>query len=326
MIEVPWSVQHGVTSWLKSVLLFCAALAIISVFTFILIYLTPGDPAFTYLRALGIPYSPEALAAAREQLGLNKSIFEQYFIWLNNILHGNLGTSYMLKQPVSHLMREAVGNTLILGGVSIVFLSILSFSLAFISVYKENLCGDIIVKILSFICVSLPNFLFGYILILIFALKLRMFPISGISGNFSFVLPSFTLILPLLGNTTLFLRKIFLEHLHEEHSQNALLRGVKFPYIVKNHVVRNALPAIITIFSNNILNLITGSIIVETVFSWPGIGTLFVKAVQQGDAPIIQSSVLLFGILALITNAITQNLVHWLNPRHRHQKRGSHEI
>lgn len=322
MIEFPWTKQHGIASWLKSISLFIASLIVISILTFILIFMTPGDPALTYLHASGIPESPTTILAARKHLGLDQPITVQYMHWIVQVCHGNLGVSYMFREPVLMLITKAMGNTLTLGLISFVILSISSIILAIISIFKEGGIGDIIVRTLSLICVSVPNFFFGYVLILIFALKLHLLPVSGISGQFSFVLPCITLILPLLGHTTLFLRKIFLEHLHENHTHNAQLRGVKFRFIIKNHIINNCMGAILTIFSSNILNLITGSIIVETVFSWPGIGTLFVKAVQMGDAPLIQGSILLFGILAICTNSITQWLVHWINPRNHHQKRG----
>ena len=161
----------------------------------------------------------------------------------------------------------------------------------------------------------MPSFWLGYMLIVIFAVQLRWLPVSGKQDFSSLILPSLTLSMSLIGQYTALIRKAVLEQMNSVHVENALLRGVSKFFLVKNHLLRNSLPAIATGLSLTLVYLLTGSLIVEEVFSWNGVGSLFVDALQSVDLPIIQCCMLLFGLLFLGNNILTQQLPLWIDPR-----------
>ncbi len=306
---------------LKNFVSFFLALLVISLLTFILIKLQPGDPAANYLRASHVAINDEALNAAREQLGLNKHIVVQYTDWLVAILKGDLGTSYLKKMSVLELLGKSLLPTFQLGIISFILLSIISFALGLISAIYHGKIIDYLIQILSYIDISIPTFWLGYMLIIIFAVTLKWVPVSGRGGLINYILPAITLITPLIGQTTLLIRKSILEQMNQAHVTNAIIRGVQKRYIITNHLLKNALVTILTVFSANIMALFTGSVLVEEVFSWPGIGKMFTSAVKGGDTPVIQAALLFFGLFAIIINSLTQLVVHYIEPQLRMQKR-----
>lgn len=323
MIEIAGSKKLWMEHIIWYALRFILALWVISILTFLLIYITPGDPAEIYLRASGIPYSQTAIEAIREEMGLNRPAYIQYIYWLTALMHGDLGQSLMLKEPVLDVLMYASINTIKLGFMSMLWLVVGSLSLSIWSIRRPNGIVDRLIQGLSLMAVSVPSFFLGYLLILVFSASLHWFPVSGMSGKYAIVLPSIALMVPMLGQTTLFFRKCFLDGMEEPHVQNAILRGVSFPYLVYNHFIKNSGAAMVTMWSWDFLRILTGSILIESVFAWPGIGSLFVKAAQNGDTPVIQGALLLFGIMAITVNKTTQGIVKWLDPRMHHQKRGT---
>lgn len=301
---------------------FLSTLFAISILTFMLVQLSPGDPAVNYLRASHVAITDETLAKARLELGLDKPVAEQYLSWLSNAVRGDLGRSYLKKAPVRILIFSAVIPTFQLGAVSFFLLLIFSLTLGIIGALSQGRIVDHVVQGFSFLCASIPTFWLGYMLIILFSVSLKWLPVSGRGGFKHFILPSLTLITPLVGQTALLIRKSILEQMQQPHVQNAVLRGVDKKYIVINHLLRNASIPIITVLSSNILYLITGSVLIEEVFSWPGIGKMFVSAVQGGDLPMIQGSLLLFGVLAIVVNAVTQYVVYFLDPHLKQGNRG----
>lgn len=293
----------------------------ISVLTFLLIKLAPGDPAANYLRVSHIPINEETLANARQFLGLDKPVFLQYTDWLFRVLRGDLGTSYLQKLPVRTILANAMIPTLQLGVLSFVLLLILSLTFGIFSALYHGKLVDYFVQGLSFVCVSIPTFWLGYLLIILFAVSLNWLPVSGRGGLQFFILPAVTMMTPLIGQTSLLIRKSILEQMNQPHVINALIRGVNRRYIILNHLLKNASIPIITVFSSNILYLITGSVLIEEIFAWPGIGKMFTAAVRGGDIPVIQGALLLFGIAAIVINALTQRIVHRLDP-HLHIQQG----
>mgnify|MGYP001739417323 FL=1 len=266
----------------KLISLFSIFLAI-SVITFFLVKLSPGDPAQNYLRASHVSITTETLAAARKNLGLDKPLHIQYFNWLTDILKGDFGTSYTKKAPVTELVNEAIVPTFQLGIFSFVILIILSPLLGILSAIKKNTVFDYIVQVLSYTGVSLPTFWLGYILIIFFSVSLKILPVSGRGDWKNFILPCITLVLPLIAQTTFFIRKNILEEMDKAHVENAIIRGVSKKRIILNHLLRNTSIPIITVLSSNIMYLLTGSVLIEEIFAWPGIGKLFTTAVKTGD-------------------------------------------
>ena len=289
----------------------------ISVSTFFLVKLSPGDPAQNYLRASRVSITTETLSAARKNLGLDKPLHIQYFNWLANILKGDFGTSYTKKAPVTELVTEAIVPTFQLGTFSFIILIILSPLLGVLSAIKRNTAFDYIVQVLSYTGVSLPTFWLGYILIIFFSVSLKILPVSGRGNWKNFILPCITLVLPLIAQTTFFIRKNILEEMEKAHVENAIIRGVSKKRIILNHLLRNTSIPIITVLSSNIMYLLTGSVLIEEIFAWPGIGKLFTTAVKTGDFPLIQILLLFFGVMSVIVNEFTHVLVKYMDPRLR---------
>lgn len=302
---------------LKKCLSFLAALWLISVLTFLLTRLSSASPAENYLRISKIEITPEALENARLYLGLDKSWPEQYGIWLQKALMGDFGTSYLWKVPVLPLVLESFLATLSLALLSFALILLVALPLGLLSgIYKDSLF-DRLVQFFSFTSVSMPTFWLGYLLMLVFAVHLKWLPVSGKADAASLVLPSTTLSFSLIGQYTALVRKAISEEMNSLHVENARLRGVKLPYIIKNHLIPNSLPAIATGLSLTSIYLMTGSLIVEEVFAWNGIGSVFVHALQAVDVPVIQASMLLFGSLFLVNNIFNQGVISLLDPRVR---------
>lgn len=307
----------------KKILSFFAALLMISLLTFLLAKLSSADPAENYLRVSKIQVTPQALENARQYLGLHQSWPQQYLSWLGKALTGDFGISYLLKVPVLPLVLERFSATLYLGLVSFCLILVTSLPLGIFSgIYKDSYF-DRLVRLLSFSSVSMPSFWLGYMLIVVFAVQLRWLPVSGKQGLASVVLPSLTLSLSLIGQYTALIRKAVMEQMGSLHVENARLRGVKLSFIIRHHLLRNALPAIATGLSLTLVYLLTGSLIVEQVFSWNGIGDLFVQALQSVDLPLIQCCMLLFGLLFLSNHLLVQQLTLWIDPRVR-KRRGEY--
>ncbi|MGT2934027.1 ABC transporter permease [Streptococcus catagoni] len=306
---------------LQKIAAFISALLIISFLTFLLIKLSSSDPAEAYLRASKIGITSDALAEARQFLGLNKPWWQQYFDWLSKAIRGDFGRSYLLKTPVLPLVLERFTATLYLGTVSFFIVCLLSIPLGIASgLFRKSLFAKVL-RFFSFASVSLPSFFLGYLLILVFALKWQLLPVSGKEEQTSVILPSISLSLSLIGQYTELISKAISQQLSSLHVENAKLRGVKYTYIIRHHLIRNALPSIVTGLSLTFIYLLTGSLIVEEVFSWNGIGSLFVHSLQTLDLPVIQACMILFGSLYLLNNIFTEKLVLWVDPRLRNQEK-----
>lgn len=304
--------------------LFFLTLFTISVLTFLLIKLAPGDPAVSYLRASRIAITSETLASARFELGLDKPVFQQYTHWLFRALQGDFGKSYFKKLPVLQIISDATLPTLQLGMTAFVLLLILTLTLGISSALYHDSFWDYLVQGFSFICASIPTFWLGYMLIIVFAVMFKLLPVSGRGSGSHLILPCLTLVTPLVGQTSLLIRKSILEQMRQPHVTNAILRGVHKNFIIFNHLLRNASIPIVTVLGSNILYLITGSVLIEEVFAWPGVGKMFVSAVKGGDLPLIQASLLLFGFLTIFVNALTQQAVHLLDPHLKTKNRGAY--
>ena len=291
----------------KKILSFISGLLVISIITFILTKFTSQDPAENYLRIRHLPITPAALENARTYLGLDKSWIEQYLSWLIKVLHLDFGTSYLLKESVVSLIASRFLSTFYLGVTSFILIIVVSIPIGVLSGLKTNSFFDKCVRFLGFSSVSMPAFWLGYMLIFIFSVKLGLLPVSGKNETLSIVLPSITL--------------SFSTQLESPHVENARMRGVKLRYLLPNHILRNALPSIATGLSLTFVYLMTGSLIVEEVFSWNGLGSLFVEAIRSIDTPLIQGCMMLFGLLFLLNNGMTQAVNHWIDPRVR--KRGN---
>lgn len=304
--------------FLKGVISFLLALIMISILTFVLIKLSSNDPAESYLRAAKIPLTEETIKHAKAYLGLNDHIVVQYFNWFFKVLRLDFGQSYLLKESVLPLVLSKFLVTLQLALVSLVFIIVVAFPLGVMSALHKNSWFDKIVQLFSFTVVSIPTFWLGYIGMIIFGVYLKWLPISGRTQPNSVILPSLVLSLGLIGQYISLVRQSMLDELNSMHVKYAVFRGVKQRYIIKNHLLKNSLPILITGLSLTSVYLMTGSIIIEEVFAWNGISSLFVKSVQSSDVPVIQCCMLLFGTLFLTNTTVSRVLLNYLHQEARH--------
>ena len=295
---------------IKKIISLFSIFAVISLITFFLVKLSPGDPAENYLRASHVSITAETLASTRKALGLDKPVPVQYMNWAGNLLKGDFGVSYSKKVPVIDLVSEAIVPTFQLGLFSFLILLLTAPILGIISAVNKNSFIDYIVRALSYTGVSVPTFWLGYILIIIFAVSLKILPVSGRGGLEN-------LVTPLVAQTTFLIRKSILEQMEKPHVENAVIREVSRKKVIINHLLRNAAIPIVTVLSSNIMFLLTGSVLIEEIFSWPGIGKLFATAVRTGDFPLIQIMLLFFGVMSVIVNEITQIMIKYIDPKLR---------
>lgn len=303
----------------KQLLSFLSSFLFLSLVTFLLTKASPIDPAENYLRASNIVITEENLAQARDYLQLNRSTISQYISWLTSVLTGDFGISYILKTPVLPLVWSRFCDTLLLAFPSFLLTLLLSSFLGIVSGLKKGSWFDKVIYGTSLLFVSIPNFWLAYLLMLYLGVYLGWLPISGRQGWSSLILPSLTLSLPMIGQYTALIRKEVQIQLEQPHVEMARLRGVREGRILWNHILRNAAPTLLTGYSLAFIYLLTGSLVVEEIFSWKGLGSLFVESLQAMDVPVIQACMLLFGSLFLLNHCFLRRMIGIIDPRLRKQ-------
>lgn len=290
----------------------------ISFFTFLLTYLAPGDPAQIMLTSSGVMPTEETVNALRESMGYNDPFIVQYFRWLGNALHGDLGVSFTLNKPVTDLLLERLWPTLKLTLFSVVLMLAVSVPLGMLSAVKENTWVDNLVRGISFIGVSMPNFWIGLLLMLLFCVKLRIFPVISSSGDFkSMILPAVTLAIAMSAKYTRQVRTAILEELHQDYVIGARARGIPERKILWGNVFKNSLLPLITMLGLSIGSLLGGTAVVEVIFSYPGLGSLAVAAITANDYNLIQGYVLWVALIYMVINLIVDISYNFIDPRMR---------
>lgn len=280
-----------------------------------MIKISPVDPAEAYFAATNTHPTPQALEEKREEMGLNNPIYLQYFNTVKRIFMLDFGNSYMRNRSVLEEIKDRVPVTLQLGFISVFITIVVSIPVGFITAIRKNGFIDHLSRIIAFLGASIPAFWFGYLLILIFAVKLNLFPIEGIGTWQHLVLPSITLAMPFIVQYTRMLRVNMLEHIEEPSVLYAKTRGIHDCIIMVKYVLRNAIGPVITGLGMNLGMLMTGTIMVEVVFSIPGFGRYFIDAIFNRDMPVIQCYVLMSAILYLVCNLIADMIQMYMDPR-----------
>ncbi|SFB28424.1 peptide/nickel transport system permease protein [Acetitomaculum ruminis DSM 5522] len=290
----------------------------ISFLTFLLTYMSPGDPARTMLVATGVMPTQETLDTLHEQMGLNKPFVEQYITWLTNCLHGDFGTSYSLGKPVSELLLARLWPTIKLTLLSTAMMMILAVPLGTLSaVYKDSPI-DYIIRNITFLGVSLPNFWVGLLLMLVFCVQLGAFPVICSDCDFkSMVLPAATLAIAMAAKYARQVRTAVLEELNQDYVIGAKARGVKGWKILWFNVFPNSLFPLITMFGLSLGSLLGGTSVVEVIFSYPGLGNLAVSAITSCDYNLIQGYVLWIALIYMVINLLVDISYNFLDPRMR---------
>lgn len=301
---------------LKNILQIIIVLCGISFFTFSLTYLSPGDPAEIMLTECGHIPTPELLAQTRAELGLDKPFVEQYGSWCYSVLQGNMGKSYSLKILVTEKIRQAFLPTLNLSLLALFFMLIISLPLGMLAAVKKDKWQDYVVRMFTFIGISIPSFWLGLIFLSIFGVMLKWVSVSGGKTDFkSMILPALTIALAMSSKYTRQVRHIFLEELEKSYVAGARMRGIKESIILWRHVLPNAMLPLITLLGLSLGSLLGGTAVVEIIYNWPGMGTMAIKAISYRDYPLIQAYVLLIALIYLIITMLVDFSYKYLDSR-----------
>ena len=274
----------------------------VSFLTFCLTYLSPGDPAAMVLEASDTIVSQEVLEKTREEMGLNDPFLVQYGNWVWGVLHGDMGMSYSGKKPVVDKLMEGFAGTVLLAITTIVLILLISLPLGIFSAVHRNKIPDFVVRVFSFIGVSMPSFWVGLILLYIFGLKLGLFPIATATVTPSgLVLPALTLAIYQSAKYTRQVRTVILDELNQDYVIGARARGLSENMILWKHVLPNAVLPLITLLGMSIGWLLGGVAVIETVFAWPGMGRMAVYAITMRDYPLIEGFVLWIAAMYTLT-------------------------
>ncbi len=299
---------------LKRILTLVVILVILSFFVFALMYIAPGDPAEKRLTSQGVAVTKKVLDAERERLGLMKPFLVRYGEWLFSIIRGDFGISFKDDMPVAPKLLQGLGRTAVLALTSLAVSLITSFLFAVASVLKKDGIADRIIKVFSFVSNSLPNFLISVLLMYFLCIKLKLFPVIAKGDLKGLLMPVLSLSIPMTGRFIRQMRAEFLSEMSKDYVAGMRGRGGKTAYIMFN-VIRNSLGHIFTIIALQTGTLMGGSVVIETIFRWPGIGKLVMDSITARDYPVIMGFVVIMGTIYLIINQIADVLSHRLDPR-----------
>ena len=288
----------------------------ISFLSVALISLSPSNPAEVALRVNEIVPTEEAVKSMEEQLGINKPYVERYVTWLTDSLQGDFGNSYVNNKPVATLIGRALPNTIKLAIVALIITIVFSVAVGILCAVYEGTLGDKLARALVFIGTAMPSFWVGLLLIWIFSVKLNLFPTSGMERPSSIVLPAITLALAYISTYVRLIRNNMVQNKHENYVYYARIRGLKETTIIK-HIFKNSLQSSLTALGMSIPKLIAGTVIVENIFAWPGVGRVCVDAIFNRDFPVIQAYILLMAVLFVICNLLVDIFSVAIDPRMR---------
>ncbi|OOB79154.1 MAG: nickel ABC transporter permease subunit NikB [Epulopiscium sp. Nuni2H_MBin003] len=305
---------------LKRTIAIIPLLFAISIFTFVFINLIPVDPAEVVLRLWNIPVaSEELIAQTREDLGLNDPYVVRYFNWLADALRFDFGVSYATPQlTVAQKLAAAFPNTLQLASLSFVLVIVISLPIGFLcAVYKDS-WFDKLMRAFIFLTTAMPSYWIGLVLMWVISVKLGWLPTSGNFNGFkSLILPSITVASSYISIFIRLIRNNMIENMTQDYVHYANVRGLKQMNILVKHILKNSLHTCVVAIGMSIPQLISGTIVVENVFAWPGLGTLCISSVFARDMPVIQAYVLLVGVLFVVFNLIFDILQGVMDPKLR---------
>lgn len=308
------------TYLLKRCGLIIYTLAVVSLVVFGITQVLPADAA---VMMLGENATPDALNALRERLGLDAPIWAQFGHWLGGVLQGDFGTSLRTGQPVAPMMIEALSRSLLLAGLSIGLMLLLAVPLGIVAAVQRGRFADLLVSVVSYIGVSLPEFVTATIVVLVLADWLQIFPATGyvpLSENFGrgllhLALPVFTVSVILIAHVSRMVRSELVDVLHTDYIRAARLKGLSERTVLFKHGLRNALLPTITIVALDVGYLLGGVIVVEEIFALPGIGRQLIVAIQARDLPAIQAGALIMAATYSIANFAADMAYAWLDKR-----------
>jgi len=294
----------------------------ITIIAFFLIYMAPGNPVDMLIN----PHVTQAaLDAKSEALGLNQPVYIQYFKWLSNLLHGNLGYSMKTYRPVAEMIGERIGPTLLLMGLALLVGFMIAIPIGILSATKQYSKLDYVAITGSFLGISIPNFFLGLGLVYIFSVQLKWLPSSGMvdisnGGGFTdrllhLILPVTVLSANVAGRDVRYIRSSMLEILGQDYLRTARAKGLREFFVINKHALRNALIPIVTILGLEVPIMFAGAVVTEKIFSWPGIGQLTIDSILGRDYPTVMGLNILAAVIVLAANLITDIIYAFVDPR-----------
>ena len=280
--------------------------------TFLLLYVAPGDPVQAMV---GERADPETLARLRAELHLDDPLPEQFGHYLSGVLRGDLGTSYITRRPILRDLLERFPATLRLAGAAMLFAALTGISIGILGAWRPGTLIDRFAAFGAYLGISFPVYWVGLILILIFAVNLRWLPPSGSGGLVYLILPALTLGMRSVAFLSRMTRAAMQEVLQSDFVRTARAKGLMETRVVLSHGFRNALLPVLTVLGLDFGSYLTGSILTETIFSWPGVGRYVLTAIDKRDLPAVQGSILFLSLVFVLVNLITDLLYARVDPR-----------
>lgn len=284
----------------------------VATLTFALIHLVPGDPV---VAMLGETAAPADLAGMRHQLGLDRPLAAQYASFIIGLAHGDLGESISYHQPVARLIVERFPATLELAGAGLLVAILIAFPLGFIAGAKPGSVGDVGAMGFAILGISVPHIYLGPLLMILFSLDLRWFPLTGRGGLAHLVLPAVTLGTALAAIIARMLRQSLIAVSASDYMRTAISKGLSPTAALLRRGLRNAMTSVITLLGLELGGLLTGALIVEMIFSWPGLGRMLIAAISARDYPLVEGCVLTFALTYVVVNMATDFVYALVDPR-----------
>lgn len=289
----------------------------VSVAAFVLVRLLPGDAATAYLNSINAPLTEEAIAEVEKELGLDDPLPVQYGKWLMQVLEGDLGFSYQTRRPVTEELAADLRYTGILALTALGWVLALSLILGVLSARHAGGAVDMVIRAFTFLGSAMPKFWLGFLAVSLFALRWKLLPVQGATTWKHLVLPSLTVACSYIATYTKLLRNSILEVQSSPFVRHARARGFSKGYVMVRHVIPNALTPVFTTLGLHLGGILSGSVIVENVFAWPGLGRMCVDAVAARNYPMIQGYILLLSVIFVTANLLCDLICAAFNPKLR---------
>jgi ABC-type dipeptide/oligopeptide/nickel transport system permease component len=290
------------------------AIWLVLTLVFLLIHIVPGDPVE---QMLGEGAAPGQISQLRHSLGLDQPLYVQYGRYLKDIVRGDLGQSFKFQAPVRSVIFERYPATLQLAFLALLVCAAIAIPAGVIAAHRRGSTADRSIGVFTLLGLAIPNFALGPLLITLFSIKLGWLPVSGRGGVLNYILPAATLGAALAAILTRMVRSSMLEELSSDYVRTARAKGLSTRVVLLRHALRNALIPIITILGLQFGTLLAGTIVTETIFSWPGIGRLTVMAISSRDYPLLQGCILVIALSYVLVNLLTDVFYAVIDPRVR---------
>lgn len=302
-------------SIIRRVLQFIPVLLGITFLAFLLIYLSSSDPVSVRMSAGGISVSPEIMESMRRSMGLDRPLLIQYGDWLWNILHGNMGKSYITDADVLDQILKALPYTLKMAGASLLLTLCISIPVGILTAAMQNSKFDYVVRVMAFVGNALPNFIIALCLMFIFSYRLGWIPVLATTKPIGLILPALTLALVMSSRYIRQIRAAMLDELSKGYVVGLRSRGLSETTILYKNVLKNIMVTVITLTGISLGSLLGGTVIVETVFTWPGLGSLIMEGISQRDYPVVQAVIVWMASAFMVVNLLTDISYTVFNPK-----------